>query len=333
VARKDAKNAKKTLGEADRGKTAPGLDPASAGGGGENEQRAMNTFQFYRFRFQFRAMDAVRFPRGKSANTLRGAFGLALRKVSPEAYARLFEWGGAAETGHPSGLADLPRPFVFRARALDGLEYGPGERFGFDVHVFEVREPLLDVFRVALMEAGAAGLGPGRGRADLERIEEIDLEDRATITGDVQGAPLEIGLDAEGPAVTSMTVRFETPTELKADGRLVDRPEFGVLFGRVRDRLSTLRALYGEGPLDVDFKGMGERAEAVKLARCRLEWERIDRRSGRTGQVHPIGGFTGEAEYQGALGEFVPWVRAARWAGVGRQTVWGKGEVRVVETA
>jgi hypothetical protein len=27
------------------------------------------------------------------------------------------------------------------------------------------------------------------------------------------------------------------------------------------------------------------------------------------------------------LAEFVPFLRAARWTGVGRQTVWGNGEI------
>jgi CRISPR/Cas system endoribonuclease Cas6 (RAMP superfamily) len=67
------------------------------------------------------------------------------------------------------------------------------------------------------------------------------------------------------------------------------------------------------------------------MHRCELHWEQVSRRSGRTGQVHSIGGFTGEAVYEGALAEFVPWLRAARWVGVGRQTVWGKGDVRVAE--
>jgi CRISPR/Cas system endoribonuclease Cas6 (RAMP superfamily) len=66
------------------------------------------------------------------------------------------------------------------------------------------------------------------------------------------------------------------------------------------------------------------------MPRCDLTWEQVKRRSGRTGQVHSIGGFTGEADYEGELAEFLPWLRAARWVGVGRQTVWGKGDVRVV---
>ncbi len=55
----------------------------------------------------------------------------------------------------------------------------------------------------------------------------------------------------------------------------------------------------------------------------------MQRRSSRTGQTHSIGGFIGEAEYEGDLREFVPFLRAAKWTGVGRQTVWGKGEIEV----
>ena len=44
-----------------------------------------------------------------------------------------------------------------------------------------------------------------------------------------------------------------------------------MLFGRLRDRVSLLRALYGAGPLEMDFfAAAGERAAAVRLAECRL---------------------------------------------------------------
>lgn len=33
------------------------------------------------------------------------------------------------------------------------------------------------------------------------------------------------------------------------------------------------------------------------------------------------------AEYEGDLAEFIPYIDAARWTGVGRQSVWGKGEI------
>ncbi len=184
------------------------------------------------------------------------------------------------------------------------------------------------------------GLGPGRGRAELERVEQLDVDERPEVVTDVPGAPSVVCLEGDPRPVEQVAVRFLTPTELKSAGGVAERPEFAILFGRLRDRISTLRSLYGAGPLGIDFRGMGERAALIRLVRCQLEWEQTKRKSGRTGQVHPIGGFTGEAEYHadpdranrdyGGLAEFLPWLRAARWVGVGRQTVWGKGDVRVV---
>jgi hypothetical protein len=288
------------------------------------------TFDFYRYRFHFRALDPVHLPQGKSANVVRGAFGKVLHDaLPPDVYTRLFE-PGANLAQSPSGLADWPRPFVLRVAHLDGRTIHPGDPFYLDAHVFDLHEPALEHFRAALILLAHNGLGPGRGRAELERTEQLDLEDRAQALWDTPGPPTSVRLDPDEAQPEVMTVRFETPTELKTEGKLAARPEFPVLFNRLRDRISTLRSLYGAGPLDVNFRALGERAEAIRMTRCELSWERTQRRSGRTGQVHSIGGFTGVAEYQGDLGEFLPWLRAARWVGVGRQTVWGKGDVRVL---
>jgi hypothetical protein len=92
------------------------------------------TFDFFRLRLRFVARDPIRFPAGAPANILRGALGITLRRIaSPEIYARLFE---PKSRGGPSGLADPPRPFVFRARHLDGQTIAAGEAFHFDVNVF-----------------------------------------------------------------------------------------------------------------------------------------------------------------------------------------------------
>jgi hypothetical protein len=274
------------------------------------------SFDFYRFRFRFQALDPVSFPATGSANIVRGAWGTLLSRVAPpEIYRRLFAPAG---TAGPSGLADRPRPFVFRAAH-------------FDAHVFDLQRSVLPYFQMAFAELASAGLGPARGRARLQCVEQVDLEDRSMALGDVPETPLSVPLEADCDPVDSVMVRFVTPTELKAAGRPADRPEFAALFARIRDRIATLCSLYGSGPLQLDFRGMGERAAAVVLRRCDLTWENATRKSSRTGQVHPLGGFTGEAEYQGVLTEFVPWLRAARWCGVGRQTVWGKGDLRVLD--
>jgi hypothetical protein len=293
------------------------------------------SFEFYRFRFLFRALEPVRFPAGKAGNAIRGALGLALREsASPAVFQDLFQpAGGPGRT--PSGLADPPRPFVIRAAHLDGLDIDTGRVFFWDVHAFDLRNPWLLPLRQAFEQVAAQGIGPGRGRAALERVEQLDLLDHGQPAGDTANppaAPLSIDLDP-GAATTSVKLRFVTPTELKGEGGMVARPDFGILFARLRDRIGALSALYGRGPLPIDFRGMGERGRAVRLIRCVLEWQRAERKSGRTGQIHSIGGFTGDAEYAGSLGEFLPWLAAARWVGVGRHTTWGNGDVRVVATS
>jgi hypothetical protein len=45
-----------------------------------------------------------------------------------------------------------------------------------------------------------------------------------------------------------------------------------------------------------------------------------------------LGGFVGEADYTGDLTEFLPYLRAAQWTGVGRQTTWGKGAIALQES-
>src|SRR5260370_40822711 len=106
-----------------------------------------------------------------------------------------------------------------------------------------------------------------------------------------------------------------------------NRPHFGGHMPGLRDRISPLRQLYGAGPLDIDFKAFGDRASRVAMTRCDLAPVFATRVSRRTGQSHSLGGFTGICEYEGDLAEFLPYLEIARWTGVGRQTVWGKGGV------
>jgi hypothetical protein len=288
------------------------------------------TFEFFRFRFRFRAIDGVSFPAGKSTNVLRGALGTVLRSAAtPAEYARLFRPGTALGKS-PSGLADWPRPFVLRASHLDGVSVPPQGSFFVDVHIFDLHRPAVTHFRTTFEQLAVQGLGPGRGRAELVGVDQLDLEDQAAPALDGLANPSVVSLDPCPRQVERVRVRFLTPTELKARGRVAEQPEFPVLFGRLRDRIGTLRSLYGAGPLGADFRGMAERAAEVRMADCQLVWTHLQRRSGRTGEVHPLGGFTGEAEYQGELAEFLPWLHAARWVGVGRQTVWGKGDLRVL---
>ena len=255
---------------------------------------------------------------------MRGAFGKILREVAPpETYAFLFEPGGSG--AGRSGLADWPRPFVLRCAHLDGLAPEPGEDFFLDVHIFELHRPLLPCFQAVFERFAMEGIGPGRGRVELTAVQQLDIEGNPVLVA----APSSVPLDGDSAAVPFVTLRFVTPTELKAGGRVVERPDFAVLFTRLYERICTLGLLYG-GKIKPDT-GRDACGTEIRLTRCDLTWEYASRKSTRTGQTHPLGGFSGEADYEGQLARFLPWLRAMRWAGVGRQTVWGKGDVRVIE--
>lgn len=196
----------------------------------------------------------------------------------------------------------------------------PGETFRFDVHLFSVDRELIAGFTRTFAEIASEGLGPRRGRADL-----------LALTNDL--APLSIDLTAPLNAPRRIRVDFLSPTELKHEGKIVERPEFPILFGRLRDRIGTLRSLYGPGPLDIDFRASNARAASVRMIHCAMQRREVKRLSTRTGQTHSIGGFTGAAEYEGDLAEFLPYLETGCWTGVGRQAVWGKGEFTLTRDA
>jgi hypothetical protein len=260
----------------------------------ENEE-AM-TFDLFPLRFHFVANSPIHFPMGAGANLLRGALGKSLMRISPDAYAR---WFSPESLGGPSGLRDAPRPFVFRAAHLDGAAVHTGQAFDFGLNVFETCKPVIGFIAQAFEERfGKVTALEGRGVLHLPLVAAIQPADR-------------------------VRVHFLTPTEIKG----AERPDFGPLFARLRDRISTLRASYGGGPLEIDFKSMGERAARIAMTRCDLQHVKAERTSRATGQRHPLGGFIGVAEYEGDVAEFLPYLEIARWTGVGRQTVWGNGEI------
>jgi len=50
------------------------------------------------------------------------------------------------------------------------------------------------------------------------------------------------------------------------------RAEFHEVFKRLRDRISTLSTFYGEGPVEADFRGLGERAEGMRTISGAINW-------------------------------------------------------------
>jgi hypothetical protein len=197
-------------------------------------------------------------------------------------------------------ILTTPTPFVFRARHLDGRTFQPGEPFHFDLHVFR---PVEDQITQAFESLAREGFGPTRGKVQFQR---------ATIE------PITLDLSPDPSAPSRIRVDFLTPTELKYHNKIASRPEFPTLFARTRQRISMLSGV-----------GVDANPSAIRMTRCEISRQRIERYSTRTGQTHSIGSFIGFAEYSGDFAEFLPYLKAAQWTGVGRHAVWGNGEIAV----
>jgi CRISPR-associated endoribonuclease Cas6 len=259
-----------------------------------------NDFSFQRVRLEFEALEEQRFPDGRSGNVVRGALGWAMREQFPDAYYEFFE---PKQFHGPSGLVNRPRPFVLRANHLDGLTFRPSEAFHVDLHLFRhtPSEPFVSAFE----------------RMPIGRLRNVTSE------------ALSVSLDGTHQGISSLTLRFVTPTQLKAEGGLTSVPSFPVVFARARDRVRALNS----GEPTIDFAGLAHRSAGIVLLSQRLAQRRYARTSSKTGQTHSLGGFTGDVDYAGMLDEFLPILRAAYWTGIGRQTVWGKGVIEITFAA
>lgn len=262
------------------------------------------TFGLYPLRLFFDAGRALELKDGTVANLVRGQFGKILLREHSEAYQKYFAPLQARGEG-PSGFRNPPRPFVLRVAELEGARIEAGEKFVIGVNLFEMRQPPIDLFTEVLTRLACESLGASK----LDHLEGT--------------ARMDVSLQAGIRKVARVRIHFKTPIDLKGAAA----PAFATLFSRIRDRVSLLRSLYGEGPLQIDFRAMGARAREIAMTRCDLHQARVERYSRSQQAAHPMGGFKGVAEYEGDLTEFLPYLEAATWTGVGRQTVWGKGEI------
>jgi len=189
-----------------------------------------------------------------------------------------------------------------------------GQDFCADLILFDTIAPPWTKLAEAFEVVGKEGLGASRGRAKLKFL----------------APPEPLRFPIRGPDRRGrIWVRFVTPAELKGEGDVSSKPGFDILIHRLAERIWALGCLYQGWPPEWDYRDLLDLGRTVRLVNWK--WNRTEtlRRSSRTGQTHPIGGFTGWAEYEGQVGAFLPLLEIGRWTGVGRQTVWGKGEICV----
>ena len=291
--------------------------------------------------FVLQAKDAVHFPAGKATNIIRGALGYALRRTAgPDLYSHIFE----GETGgaRPSGYQEAPRPFVLRWNDWGDMTYQRGQQFAVRLHVFDSSTDVLAELIQAFAILGPEGLGQERARVELVRIRQplgeagrsIDLwRSGAADVDEPRCISVPLG-SCDAPRRIKVT--YDSPTEIKEGGRVLKQIPFAPLFLRAHERvLFFVRHYAMENPEQIEAAIREESdaiiddARQIRTVHETLGRVELSRYSTNTGQTHPLSGFYGESEFEGDFTRLWNWLKAAEWTGVGRQTVWGKGAIRV----
>jgi CRISPR/Cas system endoribonuclease Cas6 (RAMP superfamily) len=315
------------------------------------------------FRFRIAPQQPLFVPALNKSNMLRGGFGHAFRRLCciPQCkdtrscplaascpYKAVFEPSPPLGAESLSKNQDIPRPFVFRAPQSRQTRYERGEPFEFEVVLIGHALDFLPYFVMSFRELAAGGIGLNRAKCNLERVEQVRFGLDAAGSRDcgtevVYSAADQLFRSTEATRAEEVikgrfegrissqrvTIRFVTPTFLRADGEVIRRPEFDHIFKRLRDRVNALSTFFGNGPLQVDFLDLGTRSENVRTVVCDVNWAERFRTSSKTRQRHELSGFIGEAVYEGELDEFLPWLALGEFVHVGKHAAWGLGHYQL----
>lgn len=326
---------------------------------------SLSHFKLARYRFFIKALDTLHLPPYKGS-TFRGGFGHAFKKVvcvnrsrdcgscllkERCVYSYVFETPPPSDTAKMRKYPYAPHPFVLTPPLEDRTEYEKGESLSFDVTLIGKAIDFLPYFIYTIDELGRIGIGKGKGEYSLEEVQGIGPDEttemiycsREKLLRNPTQSPFTFDLSPSlsaslspstldlSPSVSPSTLHllFLTPTRLKFNGHLSPTLEFHILVRNLLRRVSLLSYFHCGKELELDFKGMIERAQAVKVKESNLTWVDWERYSNRQEEKMKMGGFTGSAAFGGDFEEFSQLILIGEQIHVGKGTSFGLGKFEV----
>jgi hypothetical protein len=133
------------------------------------------------------------------------------------------------------------------------------------------------------------------------------------------------------PGPQRLSLDFLTPARLKHKGRWVhEGPPFHVLVKTLLGRVSSLSYFHCGQRLEVDFRGLIDRAaEGACILDRSTGWQDWSRFSGRQQQRVEMGGLVGRVTYEGDLSDYLPLLALGELVHVGKGTVFGNGQYTI----
>lgn len=129
---------------------------------------------------------------------------------------------------------------------------------------------------------------------------------------------------------SSLKLRFLTPARIRVKDDLQTGLSFQLLVRSLLRRVSMLAAVHGSGRMQLDYRGLIERAGSARVVRSTLRWWDLERYTDRQETKLRVGGLIGEVEYEGpVIAEFMPLILAGELLGVGTGTSLGLGRFQI----
>ncbi|OPY80051.1 MAG: hypothetical protein A4E65_01679 [Syntrophorhabdus sp. PtaU1.Bin153] len=309
-------------------------------------------YRYYQFTFE--AQDQLLLPHYKGS-TFRGAFGNAFRRIvctlrrkdcrtcilkTGCIYAYVFETAphpDAAIMG-TARYTSIPHPFVIEPPPETNRVYQPGDEISFGLILIGKAVDYLPYFVYTFEEMGKTGIGKRRGRYSLRTVKSDDgglvysYEDRTIRPQTALEATIPEEYAFNNSARVSAKISFLTPARISYERDLVVNPDFQVIVRSLLRRLNLLYYFHGERrEATWNHRAIITAAGKIDMAENHILWWDWERYSTRQGVRMKMGGFVGEATYEGDMEPFLPLLQAGEIFHLGKGTSFGLGKYKIVD--
>jgi hypothetical protein len=221
----------------------------------------------------------------------------------------------------------------------------PDDEIVFGLTLFGQAIEHLPFLIYAVHEMAERGLSVRRHRFELAHVDRLEPDGRRVTI--YTGATQQLAQTTQAPPRLSeliaarvnelalppgapLRLRFVTPLRIRVRDDLQARLSFELLTRNLLRRVSMLLEAHGSGPLELDYRGLIERAAQVELLDSRLRWWDLGRWSNRQQTSMKQGGMVGESEFGAGWEEFLPLVAAGELVRVGNGTSFGLGKYEML---
>jgi hypothetical protein len=133
---------------------------------------------------------------------------------------------------------------------------------------------------------------------------------------------------SESENILEIRITLQTPLRIKFKNQLKADLPFHVFVRAMLRRISSLLFFYGDGEPNLDYKGLVQRANEIKIKNNGLKWFDWRRYSHRQDRSMLMGGMIGSVTYEGNLGEYLPLIELSSILHLGKQTSFGLGKIQ-----